>query len=100
MNPVTPWAGCDECHQHQRAKEVLRTEVGVAEEDWVHWVIWGFSIIGGYHFGDPHNKDYSILGSILGSPIWGNYHISLCRGYVGVRVQGLGFRDLELGFRA
>ena len=20
-----------------------------------------------YHFGDPHNKDYSILGSILGS---------------------------------
>ena len=20
----------------------------------------------GYHFGDPHNKDYSILGSILG----------------------------------
>ena len=25
----------------------------------------------GYHFGDPHNKDYSILGSILGSPYFG-----------------------------
>ena len=22
----------------------------------------------GYHFGGPNNKDYSILGSILGSP--------------------------------
>ena len=26
----------------------------------------------GYLFGDPHNKDYSILGSILGSPIYLN----------------------------
>ena len=25
-------------------------------------------------FGGPHNKDCSILGSILGSPILGNYH--------------------------
>ena len=25
----------------------------------------------------PHNKDYSILGSISGSPILGNYHVSL-----------------------
>ena len=25
----------------------------------------------GYHFGGPHNKDYSILGSILGSPYFG-----------------------------
>ena len=25
----------------------------------------------GYLFGDPHNKDYSILGSILGSPYLG-----------------------------
>ena len=29
----------------------------------------------GYHFGGPHNKDYSILGSTLGSPILGNFHI-------------------------
>ena len=25
----------------------------------------------GYHFGGPYNKDYSILGSILGSPYFG-----------------------------
>ena len=25
----------------------------------------------GYFFGGPHNKDYSILGSILGSPYFG-----------------------------
>ena len=25
----------------------------------------------GYHFGGPCNKDYSILGSILGSPYFG-----------------------------
>ena len=24
---------------------------------------------------DPHNKDYSILGSILGPPILGNHHL-------------------------
>ena len=30
--------------------------------------IWGFPKIRGYHFGGPHNKDYNILGSILGSP--------------------------------
>ena len=23
----------------------------------------------------PHNKDHSMLGSILGSPILGNYHM-------------------------
>ena len=30
----------------------------------------------GYLFGDPHNKDHSILGSILGSPYLGKvpYH--------------------------
>ena len=28
---------------------------------------WGFSVWG------PHNKDYDILGSILGSPYLGNY---------------------------
>ena len=29
---------------------------------------WGFPKIRGTHFGVPNNKDYSILGSILGSP--------------------------------
>ena len=29
----------------------------------------------GYLFGGPPNKDYSILGSILGPLILGNYHI-------------------------
>ena len=31
----------------------------------------------GYLFGGPHNKDYSILGSILVPLILGNYHIDL-----------------------
>ena len=34
-------------------------------------VIWGFPKIRGTLFGGPHNKDYSILGSILGSPYFG-----------------------------
>ena len=29
----------------------------------------------GYHFEGPCNKDYSILGSVLGSLILGSYHI-------------------------
>ena len=33
----------------------------------------GVSQYWGYFFGGPYNKDYSILGSILGSPILGNY---------------------------
>ena len=31
----------------------------------------------GVPFGGPYNKDYSILGSTLGSSILGNYHIGL-----------------------
>ena len=31
------------------------------------YATWGFLKIGGYPFGGPHNKDYNILGSILGS---------------------------------
>ena len=38
-------------------------------------VIWGFPKIRGTFFGGPNNKDHSILGSILGSPILRNYHI-------------------------
>ena len=38
----------------------------------VIWVIWGFpKIRGRYHFRGPHNKDYSIWGSILGYPYFG-----------------------------
>ena len=33
----------------------------------------------GYHFGDPHNKDYSILGSILGPLFSGIYHMNRYR---------------------
>ena len=33
--------------------------------------IWGFPKIRGNLFGGPYNKDYSILGSILGSPYFG-----------------------------
>ena len=32
----------------------------------------------GYNFGGPHNKDYSIRGSILGSPYFGKLPYSLC----------------------
>ena len=39
-------------------------------------VIWGFpkSLS---HFGDPCGRDYGILGSMLESPMSGNYHISV-----------------------
>ena len=36
----------------------------------------GGSQIRGTILGGPYNKDYSILGSILGSPILGNYPIT------------------------
>ena len=33
------------------------------------WLLkWGVPKIGGTFFGGPYNKDYSILGSILGYP--------------------------------
>ena len=35
----------------------------------------GLSQNQGYNSGGPYNEDYSILGSMLGSPIWGNYHM-------------------------
>ena len=34
-------------------------------------ITWEFPKIRGTLFGGPHNKDYSILGSILGSPNFG-----------------------------
>ena len=40
-------------------------------------LIWEFPKIRGSNLGGPHNKDYSILGSILGSPYFGKlpYHL-------------------------
>ena len=37
---------------------------------------WGFSKIRSL-FGGPHSKDYSILASILGSPVLRNYQIQI-----------------------
>ena len=36
---------------------------------------WEFPKIGGTLFGGPYNKDPTILGTILGSPIFGNSHM-------------------------
>ena len=36
--------------------DISKTNMGVSQNE-------------GYHFGAPYHKDYSILGSILGSPI-------------------------------
>ena len=42
------------------------------------WDIYGdFLKLGGTLFRGPYNKDYSILGSILGPLILGKYHIQL-----------------------
>ena len=37
----------------------------------------GVSQHSGYHFRGPNKKDCIILGSILGHPILGNYHIGI-----------------------
>ena len=42
-----------------------------------HSLIWGFPKIRGTFLVIPINKDYSILGSTLGSLVLGNYHIAL-----------------------
>ena len=50
----------------------------------------------GYLIGVPHNKDYTILGSILGSPYFGKlpYWLNAKNGnyYSGLRVSGLGLK--------
>ena len=64
----------------------------------------GISVNYGYLFGGPHKKDYSIWGSILGSPVLGNYQIiqeeltlhkgleAFCiRGFVHCKKELLGF---------
>ena len=45
--------------------------------------IWGIPKIGGYLFGGPNNKDYSILGSILGYLYFGKLP------YIGTPLNGL-----------
>ena len=42
-----------------------------------------FPKIGGTLFGGPHNKDPTISGTILGSPIFGNSRQGLYKGSVG-----------------
>ena len=33
-------------------------------------------------FGGPYNNDYSVLGSILGPLILGNYYVRVLQGYI------------------
>ena len=42
--------------------------IGIITRDYTYM---GVSQNQGYHFRGPNNKDYSILGSILGSPYFG-----------------------------
>ena len=48
----------------------------------------------GYFFGGPHNKDYSILGSVLASPYFGNLgnyrHIWIMEKKMDTTISGLG----------
>ena len=39
----------------------------------------------GYLFGGPHTKDCSVLGSIMGFPYFGNYHVTI--GYIEPRTR-------------
>ena len=74
---------------------------------YVYIYIGGFPKIRGYLIGGPSNKDYSILGSILGSPHFGKlpytctYIHSLCsllstskmKGGLGLRAHSIGRRS-------
>ena len=55
----------------------------------------------GYLFGGPHNKDYSILGSILGSSYFGKlpYILIFVNGFLAanLEVQGLGLGGWGVG---
>ena len=53
--------------QFQKRKKILHS----SEPPCVSTIYGGFPKLGGYPFGSPNNKDYSILGSILGSPNFG-----------------------------
>ena len=45
-----------------------------------------FPELGVPFFRGPNNKDYNILGSILGSPFLGNYHVKFRFACLGLRV--------------
>ena len=49
----------------------LRGFLGICRGFVYIYIYMGVSQNWGYHFRGPHNKDYSILGSILGSPYLG-----------------------------
>ena len=62
----------------------------------------------GYPYWGPYNKDYSILGSILGPPILGNYHVAAVQAMVRVserqrlrkmQIEGWSFRMRHLAVR-
>ena len=61
---------CLELRIHPRAEVGLHRPLGVGDNLEV-------SQNYGYLFRGPHNKDYSTLGSILGSPYWGNLPFSV-----------------------
>ena len=42
-------------------------------------ITWEFPKLRGTVFWDPYNKDPTIQGTILGSPIFGNSHLGLIR---------------------
>ena len=46
-------------------------------------------LVSGYQSGGPYNKDCNIWGCILGSPLFGNYHIDMLpHNVLGFRVLG------------
>ena len=50
----------------------------------------------GYLLGGPHNKDYSILRSILGSPYLGNYHLGFrTQGFIPIEASRTPYSALE-----
>ena len=53
---------------------------------------WGFPQIGGYLLGGLYNKDYGILGSILGSPYLGKLPIASKREHPRPEAVPGGFR--------
>ena len=61
---------------------------GIAQIHLLHPSI-GHLRLSRYPFEGPYNKDYSILGSILGSFILGNYHIANAQGFQHMRLSDL-----------
>ena len=73
--------------QEQAACIDERDELGEAGQ-----LIWGFPKIRGYLFGGPIKKDYSILGSILGSPYFGKLPSLHPHNGPVLRLRRLGFK--------